>query len=88
MAVSKFISYIQMIQGTAVSLSCDLKKITWKNFVLSAKQPVSRRFDCQLLHWIRDTPSARHTQQAQPVRNAIDQTGEKTINKDSKTSGM
>ena len=56
----KFVSYIQMIQGTAISLSCDLKKSSVKNVLLPAKQPVSRRYDCQWLHWILDTPSARH----------------------------
>ena len=58
----KFTSYIQMIQGTVISLSCNLKNIL-KNFVLPAEQPVSRRCDRQWFHWRTDTSSARHTQE-------------------------
>ena len=82
----EFTNYIQMIQGTTKSLSCGLKKISLKYFVLSAKQPVSRGCDCQWFHWITDTPIARHTQETYPVPTAIDQWGEQTINKDVKTS--
>ena len=74
-----------MIQGTAISLSWSLKKISLKNFALPAKQPVSRRCDCQWFHWITDTSSARQTQETHPVRTAID---EQTTNKDAKPSGM
>ena len=83
----KFTSYIQMIQGTVISLSCNLKNIL-KNFVLPAEQPVSRRCDRQWFHWRTDTSSARHTQETHPVRTAIEQHGEQTINKDAKTSGV
>ena len=78
----------QKIQGTVISLSCNLKKISFKNFVLPAEQPVSRRCHCQWFHWITDTSSARHTQETHPVRTAIDQRGEQTINKDAKPSGV
>ena len=83
----KFTSYIQMIQVTVISLSCNLKNIL-KNFVLPAEQPVSRRCDRQWFHWRTDTSSARHTQETHPVRTAIEQRGEQTINKDAKTSGV
>ena len=84
----KFTSYIQMVQGTAISLSCDLKKSSLKNVLLPAKQPVSRRYDCQWFHWILDTPSTRHTQETNPVWIVIDPRDEQTINKDAKTSIM
>ena len=57
-----------------------------QNFVLLAKQQVSTRFDCQWFHWI--TSSAIHTQETHPVRTAIDQRGEQTLNKDAKPSGI
>ena len=79
----KFTYCIQMIQGNAISLCCDLKeKLSEKNFILPARQPVSTRFDCQWFHWIRDAPSVRHTQETHAVRTAIDQRGEQTIKKD------
>ena len=84
----KFTSYIHMMQGTVISLSCNLKNISLKNFVLPAEQPVFRRCDCQWFHWITDTSSARHTQETHPVRTAIEQRGEQTINKDAKPSGV
>ena len=84
----KFTSYIHMMQGTVISLSCNLKNISLKNFVLPAEQPVSRRCDCQWFHWITDTSSARHTQETHPVWIAIEQRGEQTINKDAKPSGV
>ena len=78
----KFTYCIQMIQGNAISLCCDLKeKLSEKNFILPARQPVSTRFDCQWFHWIRDAPSVRHTQETHAVRTAIDQRGEQTIKK-------
>ena len=68
----KFTSFIQMIQGAAISLSCDLKKSSLKNFVLPAKQPLTRRCDCQWFHWKAETHSARHTQKIHPLQTAID----------------
>ena len=84
----KFTSYIQMIQGTAISSSCDSKKSYLKNFILPVKQPVSRRCDCQWFHWITGTPSARHTQETHPVRTGIDQRCKQTKNEDTKPGGV
>ena len=43
---------------------------------------------CNSQWWIIDTSSARHTQETHPVRIAINQRGEQTLNKDAKTSDV
>ena len=75
----KFRDHIKMIQGTAISLSCDLKKNPLKKCYSSSQITEARSYDCQWLPWILDTPSARHTQETNSVRTVIDQQGEQTI---------
>ena len=84
----KFTTHIQMIQGTAISLSCDLKKNPLKKCYSSSQITEARRYDCQWLPWILDTPSTRHTQETNSVRTVMDQQGEQTIKKDAKASVM
>ena len=84
----KFTTHIQMIQGTAISLSCDLKKNPLKKCYSSSLITEARRYDCQWFPCILDTPSARHTQETNSVGTVMDQQGEQTKNKDAKASVM
>ena len=47
----KFTSCIQMIQGTAISLNCDLKKHFLKKLCSSSQTTGVPTCDCQWFHW-------------------------------------
>ena len=75
-------------------LSCNRKlQYWWRNSMKSTCyiqmiQGTTVGLRCNSQWWIIDTSSARHTQETHPVRIAINQRGEQTLNKDAKTSDV